>query len=236
MNARPPRQLILDIAPPPAYGAEDFLVAPSNQLAFDFIDRWPRWPSPTGLLIGPPGVGKSHLLEIWRRRSGASRLDLSSLTESLVPELMPANGCVALEYEPNARIKQAALFHLLNAARENGGSVLVAARLPPKMWGLTLPDLVSRLTAAPAIQIQPAEDDLLRGVLVKLFADRQCAIDEGLLAYLMRRMPRSLGDARKIVAAIDERALEMETGATRAIGARILSELYDAHLPSDDDA
>ena len=87
------------------------------------------------------------------------------------------------------------------------------------MWGLTLPDLISRLSAAPAIHIQPAEDDLLRGVLVKLFADRQCVVDEGLVGYLMTRMPRSLGDARKIVAAIDERALEMGTGATRAMAA-----------------
>lgn len=236
MSAQTPRQLILDIVPPPAYGTEDFLVAPSNQLAFDFIDRWPRWPSPTGLLIGPSGVGKSHLLEIWRRRSGALRLDLSSLTESAVPDLMPIGGAVALEHEPDTRIEQAALFHLLNAARENGGFLLIAARLPPRMWGLTLPDLISRLTAAPAIYLQPAEDDLLRGVLVKLFADRRCAVDEGLLAYLMKRMPRSLGDARTVVSAIDERALELSTGATRAIAARVLSELYDTDLPSDDGA
>lgn len=236
MNARPPRQLILNIAPPPAYEPEDFLVAPSNQLAFDFIDSWPLWPSPTCLLIGPSGVGKSHLLEIWRRRSGAVKFDLSALTETAVPELMPLNGVVALEHEADAKIEQAALFHLLNAARENRGFVLIASRMPPKMWGLTLPDLISRLTAAPAIHIHPAEDELLRGVLVKLFADRQCAVDEGLVAYLMMRMPRSLGDARKIVAAIDERALEMGTGATRAIAARVLSELYDTDLPSDEDA
>jgi len=234
MNARQPRQLILDIAPPPAHGAEDFLVAPSNQLAFDFIDRWPRWPSATGLLIGPSGVGKSHLLEIWRLRSGASKLNLSTLTENSVPELMPARGAVALEHEPDTQIEQSALFHLLNAARENAGFVLIAARLPPAMWRLTLPDLVSRLSAAPAISILPAEDELLRGVLVKLFLDRQCAIDEGLVAYLMARMPRSLGDARKIVAAIDERALEIGTGATRAIAAQVLAEVYDTDLPSDD--
>ena len=234
MNAPPPRQLVLDIALPPAYGTEDFLVAPSNQHAFDFIDRWPHWPSPTGLVVGPSGVGKSHLLDIWSRRSGASKCDLSALTEAAVPSLMPVNGAVALELEADTRIEQAALFHLLNVARENRGFVLIAARVPPKMWGLTLPDLISRLSAAPAIQIHPAEDELLRGVLVKLFADRQCVVDEGLVGYLMMRMPRSLGEARKIVASIDERALEIGSGATRAVAAQVLADLYGTDLPSDD--
>lgn len=236
MNARPPRQLVFDIVPQPAYGSEDFLVAPSNQLAFDFIDRWPDWPSPIGLLIGPSGVGKTHLLEIWRRHSGARKLALSSLTESAVPDLMPEKGAVALEHEQGTGIDQTAFFHLLNAARENRGSLLITARVSPRMWELTLSDLISRLGAAPAIQIQPAEDELVRGVLVKLFADRQCAVDEGLLDYLMKRMPRSLGDARRIVAAVDERALEAGTGATRAVAARVLADLYDTDLPSDDGA
>ena len=234
MSARPPQQLIFDIAPPPAYGTEDFLVAPSNQLAFDFVHRWPRWPSATGLLVGPSGVGKSHLLEIWRRRSGASTLELSALAEDDVPRLMPSEGSIALEHSPDVGFEQTALFHLLNTARENRGYVLIASRMPPALWGLTLPDLVSRLSAAPAIHIQPAEDELLRGVLVKLFADRQCAVDEGLVAYLMRRMPRSLGAARKIVAAIDERALELGTGATRAIAGQVLAEISEAGNLADD--
>lgn len=234
MSAQPPRQLILDIAPPPAYGPEDFLVAPSNKLAFDFVAAWPRWPSATAILVGPSGVGKSHLLEIWRQRSYAAALPVSTLTDTDVPRLMPERGRVALEYTADADIEQAALFHLMNAARENRGHILIAAQMPPALWGLTLPDLISRLSAAPAIHIQPAEDELLRGVIVKLFADRQCAIDETLIAYLMARMPRSLGDARKIVAAIDERALEMRTGATRAVAGQVLAELFGADLPSDD--
>jgi chromosomal replication initiation ATPase DnaA len=234
MKTEAPRQLVFDIAPSPAYGPEDFLVAPSNQLAFDYIHRWPRWPSAAGLLIGPEGVGKSHLLEIWRRRADALMLDVSELSESAVPDIMSVNGAVALDHVPDSRIEQAALFHLLNAARENRGYILITSRTPPNLWGLTLPDLISRLSAAPAIHIQPAEDELLRGVLVKLFADRQCAVDENLLAYLMTRMPRSLGAARKLVAALDERALEMGTGATRAMAGKVLAELFNIESTTDD--
>ena len=64
-------------------------------------------------------------------------------------------------------INQRALFHLLNVVRENGGHFLIATRQNPRLWGITLRDLASRLEAAPAITIQPAEDDLLRGVAAR---------------------------------------------------------------------
>ena len=39
-------QLPLELAPRPALGREDFLVAPSNEVAVAWIDRWPDWPGP----------------------------------------------------------------------------------------------------------------------------------------------------------------------------------------------
>jgi len=225
MSSGSPRQLVLDIAPRPAYGSEDFLVAPSNQLAFTFVENWPKWPSSLSLLIGPEGTGKTHLLEIWRRRAGAQLVDISVLNENLVPTLMPPGAAVALKHTVGTKINQKALFHLLNAAKENNGYVLVASRSLPKTWDLTLPDLVSRLAAAPAIHVQPAEEELLRGVLVKLFADRQCAVDEGFIQYLITRMPRSLAAARSLVMAIDERSLATGAAPSRQIAAQVLAEL-----------
>jgi len=236
MSAQPPRQLVLDIAPRPAYGSEDFLVAPSNQLAHAFIESWPRWPSSLALLVGPAGAGKTHLLEIWRRRAGAGAMDISSLDEGQALSLIRSGGALAVEHPPAAVINQRALFHLLNAARENNGHVLIASRSAPKNWGLTLPDLISRLSAAPAISIEPADDELLRGVLVKLFADRQCAVDEAFIQYLLTRMPRSLAAARTLVTTIDERALELGTKPNRAIAAQILADFEMQGFELDDGA
>src|SRR5215213_7376283 len=65
------RQLAFELPLRPAMGREDFLVAPCNEQAVGLIDRWPRWPAPGVILLGPPGSGKSHLAQVWRQMSGA---------------------------------------------------------------------------------------------------------------------------------------------------------------------
>ena len=42
----------------PALGREDFLVAPCNEAAVAWLDRWPDWPGPALVIHGPPGSGK----------------------------------------------------------------------------------------------------------------------------------------------------------------------------------
>ncbi len=48
-------QLPLELELRPALGRDDFLVAPSNEVAVAWIDRWPDWPGPALALYGPPG-------------------------------------------------------------------------------------------------------------------------------------------------------------------------------------
>ena len=66
-----PRQLVLDLAHRQALGEEDFLVSSSNAAAVELIDRWPAWPHPVCVVLGPQGSGKSHLANVWRLRSSA---------------------------------------------------------------------------------------------------------------------------------------------------------------------
>ena len=89
---------------------------------------------------------------------------------------------------------------------------------------MTLPDLASRLTAAAGGRSLAADDDLLRGVLVKLFADRQLAVDESVIAYLLLRMPRSLEAARASWwPQIDDGRWNEKAEITRGFVAKVLS-------------
>jgi chromosomal replication initiation ATPase DnaA len=218
----PARQLVLDLSRRPALGRDDFLVTPANRAAVAMIDRWPDWPAPAVLLIGPPGCGKTHLIEVWRTRSGASVAAAGDLREAAVPELVAA-GALALEDAPGRWLDEKALFHVLNLARDRGATVLITAMAEPRTWGIGLKDLASRLQALPVARLEAPDDSLLRGVLVKLFADRQLAVEEAVISYLVVRMPRSLAAARALVADIDRRALEEKAEVTRTFVARLLA-------------
>lgn len=228
-----PVQLALDLTFRPAMGREDFLVGPSNEAAVQAIDRWPAWPSHLFVLVGPPGSGKSHLAEVWRRRSRAVWIETSSLNEGDVPELA-SRKAVIVENAPCAGMDERAVFHLINLLREQGGCLLITSRLYPTQWGVRLPDLLTRLKAAQLAELKAPDDALLRGMLVKLFSDRQITVDELLIGYMIRRMERSGEAARQLVAAIDARALSTKSSVTRRLVGRIMDELGAMERDEDD--
>ncbi len=189
------------------------------------IDQWPQWPAHGVVLWGPAGAGKSHLATVWQTRSGAQRTKLSGLAIATVPTLFSANALI-LEDAGAGHIPEQALFHLLNLARQQGGHVLLTSRHHPSQWQVQLPDLASRLRALPDVAIAEPDDALLRGVLVKHFSDRQIAVDEPVITYLLTRMPRSMAAARELVGLIDARALEEGVSVSRPLVGRVL-QTYD---------
>jgi chromosomal replication initiation ATPase DnaA len=221
-----PRQLALALGHDESFAREDFLAGPQNAAALALIERWPEWPSRAILLVGPEGSGKSHLAAIWEARSGARVIAARELDEASVPALL-ASGALVVEDLATWHVEERALFHLLNLAREQNANLLFTARSPPGAWPVKLPDLVSRLRELPIVNLDPPDDALLRAVLVKLFADRQLAVDEALIAYLVTRMERSFAAARATVAALDREALRQQRPVTRALASELFRDVTD---------
>jgi chromosomal replication initiation ATPase DnaA len=59
---------------------------------------------------------------------------------------------------------------------------------------------------------------------VKLFRDRQLAVDENLIGYVALRIERSFAAARAVVARLDEEAMRHKRPVTRAFAAEILRD------------
>jgi chromosomal replication initiation ATPase DnaA len=216
-----PRQLPLALGFSEKFGREDFLAGPSNAAALALIERWPDWPARAVALIGPEGSGKSHLAAIWAKTAGARLISSQAIAAAAVPTAL-ATGAVVIEDLREGACDEAALFHLLNLAREQGDHLLITARTPPSSWDIRLRDLASRLRALPSVTLAPPDDALLRAVMVKLFADRQLAVDEGLIGYLATRIERSFAAARAIVAELDREALRQKREVNRTLAAELL--------------
>jgi chromosomal replication initiation ATPase DnaA len=226
--ARPParRQLALSLPHRAAMTRADFLTGAANREAIELIDRWPEWPAPVVLLAGPVGSGKSHLVEIWRAASGAAVTPAAALEGGAVAAMVAA-GAVAVEDLHAGPFDEAALFHLINLAGERAAPVLVTSRVWPAALPLGLADLRSRLRAARPVELGEPDDELLRRVIVKLFADRQLAVDPAVIDYIVVRMERSLEAASLIVAALDREALAEGRAVTRPLAAAALARVFD---------
>lgn len=220
-----PRQLALDLPIDSRHGIEDFLVGPSNEVAYAMIESWPAWPDSWLRLVGPEGAGKSHLAAIWAKAAHAWIVPAREVTEDKVPHLA-SGGALAIEDCDMGGRDERALFHLMNAIRARGGHLLLTARSEPDRWGLAVPDLLSRLRLAPQVTIAPPDDMLLRALLVKLFIDRQLVVDTGIIEALALRMERSFAAARDVVDRLDRRALERGRRVTRPLVQEVLAELF----------
>ena len=176
----------------------EFIVAPGNARALAFLDSFPDWPAPALALTGPSASGKTHLARIWAQRSGAMLLDARSLRD-------PVSGPAVVENIDSAPTfaHETALFAML----EQGAHLLLTGRAAPSLWPVSLPDLASRFQALLAFELGASDEALLMALAVKLFADRQIVVPEGVVTHLVRTLERSPAALRDFIQRADAQAL-----------------------------
>jgi chromosomal replication initiation ATPase DnaA len=205
-------------------GAADFLVASCNRDAVAWLDRWPDWPAPALVIHGDEGCGKTHLTHVWQAQGGAIAIDRTALNTDSVPLLLgDATDCFMEDADRG--FAEEALLHLYNMVAERGGHLLLTARGPVPLWGIALPDLASRLAAAMGVAVGAPDDELIAGVMIKHFLDRQIRVDPAVATFLLGRIERSFAAVRRVVAALDKAALAEKRGITVPLAREVLRRL-----------
>ena len=211
-------QLAFDLPHRVSRSGADFLIAECNRNAVAMIDSWPDWPHHALMLIGPPACGKTHLAHVWQAQSGAG----------FYPENATADKPVLVVEDCDRRRDEETLFHLLNRARESGGSLLITAQTPPSRWDIALPDLASRLKAIPIVEISDPDDDLLCAIMAKMLSDRQLQYDMPVIPFLLKRMERSFAEAQRMVKRLDVASLEKRKNISLKLAGDLLKDLQNS--------
>lgn len=205
MTAKTSRpQIPLDLTPVPDFTFERFIEAPSNAGALAVVKSWPAWPAPAILLLGPEGTGKTHLGEAWLKESGGVFLDdADTLSED-------------------------DLFGTINRAlRGEIPGLLLASRRPPVEWAVRLPDLRSRLSAMPKIEVFEPDDESLKPITKALFERRGREVGRDVVDYLLNYTDRSISALQETIRRIDEAASSAKVDVTKVFASKVLRETQE---------
>jgi DnaA family protein len=172
---------------------------------------------------GPPGVGKTHLLQAVCARAGAAGgagyLPLAQFAAS-GPAVLEGWGqldCVCLdEVSRVAAIPawEAALFELYRVLEERGAALVVAAEEPPALVPWTLRDLGSRLAASTVFQLHELDESAQREALTLRARLRGLELPPESVQYLQRRLPREMTALCRMLDTLDEAALRAQRRLT----------------------
>jgi DnaA family protein len=189
--------------------------------ALELGAREPR--QPPLWLWGPPGSGRSHLLQASCARTGEARRRAGYLplaepwpTPALLGGLEALDLVCLDDVDCIAEVAdwQAALFRLYNDLAERGGNLVLSAARPPQALAVALPDLASRLAAAVVWQLRPlAEAEQALALQARARALGVELGDEA-LQYLQRRLPRDLGTLCAALDRLDGAALAQQRKLT----------------------
>ncbi len=192
-------QLPLALSYRKAFGREDFIVAPCNQEAVSWIDKWPNWPVPVALIYGSKGSGKTHLASIFSEY----KIEARDLTDDFMPYFQKKIVVENLEQLAS----EEALFHLFNFVRDLGGYLLLTAEKVPEFH---LNDLKTRIQSVPKAVIGLPDEGFIKNVLGQAFAERQIVVEESVLTFAVSHMPRSFGAIQNLIQKAD--ALSLASG------------------------
>ena len=200
------KQLLLDFILNKSHSKEDFFVSECNFFAFNLLESWPRWEKNIVNLCGEKYSGKSHLSEIFSKKSKSIILDAKDFKFNNTNKFRYYEIIILENFEK--KIDEKSLFSLINFVDQTNKYLLINSLLPISEIEFDLKDLKSRSKNCLVAKIEKPDDKLIKVLISKYLSDRQVLIDKKLIDYTTKRITRSYGKIFEFIYKIDEMSLK----------------------------
>ena len=186
------------------YFEKDFYVSSNNFEAYKLIESYPKWTNKWINVYGPIGCGKTHLVNILKKK-----MKLVCVPAKEYNELIENYECLVIEDYAN-NIDEKLFYSSLNHLKQLNKSVLINSHNSIKDFNIRLKDLKSRVDSFLDLKIDLPTDELLRVVLSKIFSEKQIQISNKNLEYILKNIDRSYEKIFKFTKDIDN--ISLSTG------------------------
>ena len=202
-------QLILKFPSNKLYLKEDFYVSPSNQVAYDFVNSWPKWIKRIVNIFGPVGSGKTHISSILKSKTTYLEVQSDLISDKTFFQFKSKEALIIENV--NEKVSENFLFSLWNVALQDNKYILITSIKPINSYKFILPDLKSRVADCLCVGINLPSDDLIGVILTKNFSDRQIKVDKKHIDYIIKRIDRSYEKISKFISILDKYSLKKGT-------------------------
>jgi len=193
-----------------------------NQLK-SFITQAEKLPS-SFYIFGLSGVGKSHLLHAcssFAAQQGKTSVCLSCAELKNLPvevldgleqiDLICLDDINLIAGDENW---QQAIFDLYNRVLEQNKCLLVSGDESAQQLGITLPDLVSRLTWGLTEQVKPLDDDEKSAALKHRAMQRGLILTDDAVRFLLNRASRDMSSLLETLDTLDKASIREQRKIT----------------------
>ena len=188
------------------YYEQDYYVSSNNFSAYRLIESWPNWPGKWVNIFGPKGCGKTHLINILKKKINSVKiLDAKKIENGIISKLLKLDCLIIDNYEKN--IDEKFFYSILNQTKQLDNYLVVNSIFPIRDNQFNLKDLKSRAESFVNLGIQLPTDDLLRVIISKSFSDKQIEISPQISEYIIKNIERSYEKVFKFIKEIDDLSL-----------------------------
>lgn len=189
---------------------DDYLVSDANRIAVRHLEGWRDWPLGVSVLGGPRSSGRSMLGRRFAALSGGTVIDDAQGRDDRL------------------------LFNAWNDAQTSRRALLLIGQDPPTQWQVALPDLRSRLAAAPFVAIAEPDEPLARALIERALARLGAPYAADLPEWLLRRIERSYAAIAEVARVLNDAALSSGRKISIAMAKEALQGSAFLPIVSDD--
>ena len=185
---------------------DDFYLSKSNKHVFDFLNIWPKWERNFVNVTGEKLSGKTHLMNIFLNKYKGIKFEAKSLKNDDLKNIKIYENIVIenLSSDVNERL----LYSLLNLIEQDNKFIIVTSTEPIVNISFDLKDLQSRAKNFILLNIEKPDDELLFAIILKNLSDRQIALDDKFIEFIIKRIERSYSKIYDFIYKIDQLSLK----------------------------